>query len=342
MRLLMSLDMESGAEAPALHTLRDVERVRRGGAFGVRRFTGALGSCPPSSSRTNRPLPLNLSRIPDPRFALVFTLLALWFLAIAPPACAGLPQPMCVLYGQARDGYGLPYRANADVILLHGTNEVARHTVRGSLAPGVNFALYVHLDDGREAMPYSTRALSSGASVRIVVRDADGEKTVMENASIPPVGQPGSLLLLNVTAAPDTDGDGLPDPWEWELNDWSNGVLTSLWDVQGEDDFDGDGMSNAQEYAAGTFAFLDYDYLAVEQTLPTANGWLCLTFLTVPGKTYSVRGATNLAEPVWLPCSFSVSEAAPVQTAPAEGNGDWLSLYVPLDESMRFFRVVAE
>ena len=40
--LSMKLDTESGAEAPALQTLRDVERVRRGEAFGVRRFTAAL------------------------------------------------------------------------------------------------------------------------------------------------------------------------------------------------------------------------------------------------------------------------------------------------------------
>jgi len=38
----MKLDTEGGAEAPALQTLRDVERVRRGEAFGVRRFTAAL------------------------------------------------------------------------------------------------------------------------------------------------------------------------------------------------------------------------------------------------------------------------------------------------------------
>jgi len=32
----MNLDTESGAEAPALHTLRDAERFRRGEASGVR------------------------------------------------------------------------------------------------------------------------------------------------------------------------------------------------------------------------------------------------------------------------------------------------------------------
>ncbi len=269
-------------------------------------------------------------------------MLASALLALVPPARAGLPQPMCVFYGQARDGYGLPYLANADVILLHGTNEVARHTIVGSLAPGVNFALYIHLDDGRGTKPYSRRALSTGASVRIIVRDAEGEKTIMESATIPPVGQPGDLLLLDVTAAPDTDGDGLPDPWEWELIDWSDGVLESLWDVHGEDDFDADGLSNLQEYQAGTFAFLDYDYLGIEQTLPTANGRLRLTFLSVPGKSYGVRGLTDMAEALWQSCPFALDDTGPVQTTPVEGNGDWFSFYVSLDESMRFFRLVVE
>jgi hypothetical protein len=93
---------------------------------------------------------------------------------------AGLPQPRCVYYGQALDGYGWPYTTNAQVILLHGTDEVARHTIAGSLSPGINFALYVHLDSGTSATDYSLRALRSGDLVSIVVRDANGEQTIME------------------------------------------------------------------------------------------------------------------------------------------------------------------
>ncbi|MCW5558526.1 MAG: hypothetical protein KIT22_11935, partial [Verrucomicrobiae bacterium] len=74
-------------------------------------------------------------------------------LALAGTVAAGVPQPMCVYYGQAVDGYGLPYLTNATVFLRRGTNEIARHVVRGALAPGVNFALYAHLDDGRGASP---------------------------------------------------------------------------------------------------------------------------------------------------------------------------------------------
>ncbi len=278
------------------------------------------------------------------RFLLNSTLalLGLGAALLAPRSHAGLPQPLCVFYGQARDGYGLPYRADADVILMRGTNEIARQTISRSLAPGVNFALYVHLDDGRGTKPYSSRAVRTGDLVSIVVRDKDGLKTIMESQLVPPVGSPGDMLLLNVTAAQDSDGDGLSDLWEWELIAWSEGALTGLWDVDGDDDFDGDGMSNRQEYQAGTFAFLDYDALFIEELIPAGYGRLRLTFLSVPGKTYSVHCASDLTQPAWQPCAFSMTDTGMLQTVPAEGPGDWLCLYIPIEEPARYFRLVAE
>jgi hypothetical protein len=246
---------------------------------------------------------------------------------------------MCVYYGQALDGYGLPYRSNADVILYHGTNEIARQTISGSLSPGVNFALYVHLDDGRSPTPYSKRALYSGDVVSIVVRDQEGLKTIMENQAVPPVGQPGDLVLINATAATDLDRDGLPDQWEQELINWSGGALRTLADVRPEDDFDGDGMTNLQEYRAGTFPFLNYDYLFIEQYGRTPAGRLRLTFLSVPGKVYSLGCATNVTHAAWQPAPFALSDTDPFTAALAEGTGDWLSLYVPVDATNWFFRL---
>ncbi|MBN2508595.1 MAG: hypothetical protein JXQ71_18115 [Verrucomicrobia bacterium] len=270
-------------------------------------------------------------------------LLAIAGLLLWPQALlSGLPQPMCVYYGQARDGYGLPYWTNAEVILLSGTNEVARQPVRGSISPGVNFALYVHLDDGRSATAYSTRALRSGTQVSIVVRDEHGQRTIMENQTVPPVGHPGDLILIHATAASDSDADGLPDPWELELIAWSRGTLQSLLDVHGADDWDADGMSNLQEYQAGTFAFLDYDFLAIDWLTTTPHQHLQLTFLSVMGKTYGLHTATSLAGPGWEPCPFALSDTGPLQLTPAEGNGDWLSLYVPMETTPRFFRLIAE
>ncbi len=272
----------------------------------------------------------------------MFALAGLSMALLTTPARAGLPQPLCIFYGQARDGYGLPYRENADVILLHGTNEVARHSIKGSLSPGVNFALYVHMDDGRTPTPYSPRALRSGDSVSIVVRDQEGIKTIMESQFLPPIGRPGDILQLDVTAAQDTDGDGLPDLWEWELIASSDGALTNPWEVHGADDFDGDGMSNLDEYLAGTFAFLDYDALIAEELIPVSNHRLRLTFLSVPGITYTIHSAIDLSQTDWQPCAFALSETGPLQTTPAEGQGDWFSVYLPLDEPVRFFRLIAQ
>jgi hypothetical protein len=98
-------------------------------------------------------------------------------------------------------------------------------------------------------------------------------------------------------------------------------------------------MSNRDEYRAGTFAFLDYDYFFVEMLTRTPSNRLCLTFLSVPGKSYAAYGATNLTQAVWTPCPFALSDAGPLQTTLAEGNGDWLSLYVPIQEPTQFFRL---
>ncbi len=263
-------------------------------------------------------------------------------LVLSPQAMhAGLPQPMCVYYGQARDSYGLPYSTNADVILYHGTKEIARHKIAGSLNPGVNFALYVHLDDGRSSSSYSSRALRSGDVVSILVRDENGVKTIMESQVVPPVGQPGQLVLINATAATDLDRDGLPDEWEWEMIYWSGGALHNLTDVRGEDDFDGDGMTNLQEYWAGTFAFLDYDSLYIERYSRTPNGRLRFTLLSVRGKLYSVGCAADPAKGMWQPSPFALSDTDTFQGSPVEGTGDWLSLYVPIDSATWFFRLEA-
>lgn len=272
----------------------------------------------------------------------ILPLLAWGLTGNAPATQAGLPQPMCVYYGQACDGFGLPYLADADVILRRGTLEIARHSIRESLAPGVNFALYVHLDDGRTAREYSTRAVRSGDLVSISIRDAGGERIIMENQAVPTVRQPGDLILINATAAEDRDRDGLPDPWEWELVGSSDGGLQTLDEVRSGDDFDGDGMTNLQEYHAGTFAFLADDHLAIERMEPTPNHRLRLTSLSVRGKRYRVRCTASLVDAAWRSCPVSTTEDGAFSENPVAGTGDWISLYVPLDASTWFFRLEAQ
>ena len=301
---------------------------------------GRVTPCAPSSVRAGLSPVRGVKRTARPIVSSM--LVAFGLFLFVHNASAGVPQPLCVYYGEALDGYGLPYTTNAEVILLHGNDEIASQTIQGSLTPGVNFALYVHLDDGSSAQPYSPRALHSGDLVSIVVRDQDGEKTIMNEQAVPPVGQPGEMVMINVTAAQDSDHDGLPDPWEQEMIYWSFGALNNISDVHPGDDFDGDGQSNLAEYQAGTFAFLNYDYFYAEDFGRTPNGRFAITFLSVQGKLYGVRYVTDMKQTQWTASPLAVSDTADFQTQPIEGTGDWLTLYVPADLSHAFFRPTVE
>lgn len=266
---------------------------------------------------------------------------------LAPGAgTAGMPQPAVVYYGQARDSFGWPYREGADVVLRAGTNEIARHSIAGSLSPGVNFALHAPIDDGRDGTPYVRYAATTGAVASIVVVDGRGERAILENAGMPPIGKPGEVVRINVTAGLDADGDGIPDEWEWELIRWANDpALGSIHDVRPGDDYDGDGVSNLDEYRAGTFAFLDYDKFSAEAFWQAANGRLGIDFLTVPGKAYWIESASiGLIEGGfrWEAAAYSPTESGDWREGPVEGTGDWMTFFVAAGESNLAWRLKVE
>ncbi len=270
------------------------------------------------------------------------------FIALAAPlAMAGMPQPMITYYGQARDQFGWPYRNGATVIMRNGTNEVTRQAINGSLAPGVNFALHVPIDDGRSALPYDRTALSTGAVISIVVADSRGETVIMENAALPPLRNPGDIIRVNITAGVDADGDGIADDWELELIRWANDpAFRSIYDIHPHDDFDGDGISNIDEYRAGTFAFLDYDYFMAEYFEPAPNGRLRVEFLTVPGKAYSIQQADaatgGVGEFIWSAAPYALDAWGDWRTGPAEGTGGWVAFYVPATDDPLVWRLHVE
>jgi hypothetical protein len=80
----------------------------------------------------------------------------------------------------------------------------------------------------------------------------------------------------------------------------------------------------------------------VEQVSLAPNGRMRITFLSVAAKAYTVTSCTDLARPAWTPCQFGVSDTAALQLSPAEGTGDWLSLYVPVGAAPRYFRLLAQ
>jgi hypothetical protein len=88
-----------------------------------------------------------------------------------------------------------------------------------------------------------------------------------------------------LTVLPDTDRDGLPDAMELAMGYPTNNAADGTWD------YDGDGMSNAAEAAAGTDPTnkLSVLKLIFPMTNAVANGQVQFYFTAMSNKTYSVE-----------------------------------------------------
>ncbi len=87
-----------------------------------------------------------------------------------------------------------------------------------------------------------------------------------------------AILNLIVTAAPDADGNGLPDAWE---------ALYGITDP--DDDADGDGQSNLAEYRANTNPTNAASALRLTEVVRQLNGDVEITWSSVGGTRYRVQ-----------------------------------------------------
>jgi hypothetical protein len=91
-----------------------------------------------------------------------------------------------------------------------------------------------------------------------------------------------SSTAVNLTVLPDIDGDGVADAWEKQYGFDTNNLADATLD------FDGDGMSNRDEYNAGTNPTNAASVLQLHLS-PVAGGAATLNFLAISNRTYSVE-----------------------------------------------------
>jgi Bacterial TSP3 repeat len=132
-----------------------------------------------------------------------------------------------------------------------------------------------------------------------------------------------------IASGADTDGDGLPDAWEYQ----HFGNLSATPNA----DPDGDGMTNLQEYLADTDPLNASDNLRITSfntTLTPAFRQMNLTWTSKPTRCYFIQKQANLdPASLWLDCGLG---------AIASGGSFTSASYFDAQTPSRFSRIQAQ
>ncbi len=215
------------------------------------------------------------------------------------------PAPHHLFYGTVRDEQGNPLVAEgAEVILQAESGSVSKSRIISGFKKGVNYELSVPMDAGITDDLYRPTAMRPTLPFRIQVKiDHTLYLPIEMTGDFAKMGLPSEETRLNLTLGEDSDGDGLPDAWERALAQGGRG----LEDVGPEDDSDGDGLSNLDEYIAGSYAFDPNDGFEVK--IRTESDKAVLEFLSVRGRSYTIYGSSDFTE--WVPIAFRLDSDEP-------------------------------
>jgi hypothetical protein len=176
------------------------------------------------------------------------------------------------------------------------------------------------------APPLSYRWLRNG-----VTWPSDGEPTlVITNVqaggsfrvSVTNLAGSANSSAATLTVLPDSDGDGLPDSWETTYFGTSTGASAPV-------DSDADGMTNLEEFQAGTDPTNASSLLRI---VLNATNSAVLHFVVEANHGYTVQYRTNLSAGAWTALS-NFNAQSQVSTVRVNAPN-------PPPESERFYRVV--
>lgn len=242
--------------------------------------------------------------------------LAAGILALFPQASDAFPPaPTHRLFGLVRNEYGEPITLAGARLLFEASNgQSAEVPIVSGVTPGINYSLNLPMDSGSAPDRYKPTALNPTLPFRIRVKiGATTYLPIEMSGSYASLGKPAGSTRIDLTLGEDSDNDGLPDAWERILLGLrGSGTLA---DIRPEDDEDGDGINNLNEYLAGTFAFDPSDGFRLN-LIPRDNGTAFLEFTVIKPRTYTLFSSTDLVH--WSPLSFTLDNGG--QSEPTRQN----------------------
>lgn len=272
--------------------------------------------------------------------------------ACAAFAAPAIPQAPVITYGLVRDPYGTPLTKASSATLELVRNAArdgtvyARAAVGDSGIPGMNYRLSLEIDSSG---PTRANAVCAGTEM-FVAAALGGNAATLSPAAVFTTPAQGTRQRLDFSTGTDSDGDGLPDEWErWVIEvagrgTGADGQATDA-DVAAfrpDGDADGDGMTNLQEFLAGTDPFTATDLFKIEsfEVLP-GTGRARLVFTSAADRSYRVVMAETPGEP-WTPVATTRTEGAALAYESYKGTGRRITVYVDASLAACFFRVAVE
>ena len=255
------------------------------------------------------------------------------------------PAPFHRVTGTVRTEMGDPLNLTNAVVFLETDAGVRVKTgVVPSLGGGRNYSLSIPMDAGTTGDSYKATALRAAMSYRMKVQVGNviylPIETAVRKATL---GRPAQVTQMDLTLGEDLDGDGLPDAWERALIA-SLGWGKSIGEIHPGDDSDGDGISNLNEYRAGTYAFDPEDGFELKVVQKSAER-MAIEFLAIPGRRYAVRFSTDLKE--WIGAGFRLpgdAAAAPLRQEFTAMRTQLIRVEVPSEgiPEMAFFKATVQ
>ena len=174
--------------------------------------------------------------------------------------------------------------------------------------PDAGFVPYIRVDevDYLPAAPWPASANGTSNSLQRIASGAYGNDPINWFSARPTAGRANA-----VEAFLDADGDGMDD--NWEIAYFGSTAR------DGSGDFDGDGMSDLEEYRAGTNPRDPLSNLRLSP-IQYSGGQFVATFNALPGRTYRIDFSDTLLAGSWVKLTDVPAQATPGQVQVSDSN----------------------